>query len=95
EIADGKIKIYNVEKRDGFAIEEPYLVPEGTFAGPAINVQLGKDEFFVLGDNRAASSDSRIWGSLGKDFIPGRAIFRAWPVTRFGIVPDYTESLGL
>lgn len=95
EIADGKIKIYSAEKRDGFLIEEPYLVPEGALAGPAINVQLGKDQFFVLGDNRAASSDSRIWGPLKKDFIIGRAVFRAWPVTRFGIVPDYTESSGL
>jgi len=94
EIADGKITIYNVEKRDGFVIEEPYLVPEGVMTGPAINVQLGKDEFFVLGDNRAASSDSRIWGPLKKEFITGRAIFRAWPLTRFGSVPDYTESPG-
>jgi len=94
EIADGKIKIYNVEKPDGFLIEEPYLVPEGVAIGPAINVQLGKDEFFVLGDNRAASSDSRIWGPLKKEFITGRAIFRAWPLTRFGNVPDYTESPG-
>lgn len=46
-----------------------------------IEVVLNDDEYFVLGDNRTHSFDSRNWGVLEKGLIVGRAIVRAWPVT--------------
>jgi len=47
------------------------------------SVSLGDDEYFVLGDNRNASSDSRIWGGISRSDIIGRAWIRAWPISEF------------
>lgn len=92
EIKDGKVKIYNSENPDGFVIIESYLNPLEYETYPSLNVSLAEDEFFVLGDNRDFSSDSRIWGSLDRDMVVGRAVFRAWPFNRFGIIPFYGSS---
>jgi signal peptidase I len=50
--------------------------------------QLGEDEFFVMGDNRNNTSDSRSWGPLGRHQIIGRAVFRYWPLKAFGPIPS-------
>jgi signal peptidase I len=44
------------------------------------------DDYFVMGDNRQASSDSREWGFLPKEDIIGRVIVQAFPLDRFGII---------
>lgn len=86
ELKGGKIKIYNKEYADGFTLQEPYLNPPNRATYPELSVVLEEDEFFVLGDNRDFSSDSRVWGVLERRFIVGRAAFRAWPFDRFGVV---------
>jgi len=50
------------------------------------NVYLGPDEFFVSGDNRPYSSDSRSWGSITKDEIIGRVFFRYWPPAAISVI---------
>jgi signal peptidase I len=61
-----------------------------------VSVTLQEQEYFVLGDNRAASSDSRSWGSLSADAIIGRAWIRAFPVERFDVLqferPGFLEA---
>ena len=47
-------------------------------------IVLGDDEYFVLGDNRNHSSDSREIGPVKEDTIVGRAVFRIWPLSKFG-----------
>ena len=59
--------------------EQSYLSKHAIFSG--VKVVLGEDEYFVMGDNRTHSFDSRKWGALASEYIVGRAIFRAWPPT--------------
>ena len=47
---------------------------------------LGEDEYFVLGDNRNGSTDSREIGPIKKEQIKGHAVFRIWPFERFGTI---------
>lgn len=78
EIKEHKTKIYNSEYPNGKDLEESYLEPSKDTRGN-ITVQLGPDEYFVLGDNRPFSSDSRYWGAVSRDLIVGRTWVRAWP----------------
>ena len=77
EIKDGSVWI------NGAALDEAYL-PQSLATAPEATTILGEDEYFVLGDNREASSDSRAWGSLKERFIVGRTLLRLWPLTRIG-----------
>ena len=54
-------------------------------------VSLGDDEYFLLGDNRTQSLDSRVFGPVKRDFIIGRTWLRGWPITRLTIFnsPEY------
>ena len=76
-ISGEKIVIKNKANPDGFALEEDYL--SGVETNGNISATLGFDEYYVLGDNRGASSDSRMWGALKEEFVVGRALLRAYP----------------
>lgn len=58
----------------------------GNFLKPNETITVGKDHFFVVGDNRPHSSDSREWGTISKEEIIGKVFLRYWPVTDFGII---------
>jgi len=81
EIKNGKITIYNESNQNGLLIDESYLLKAGITTGD-IKKKLGRNEYFVLGDNRLFSSDSRQWGTLPKNDIVGRVWVRAWPINR-------------
>ncbi len=89
QISQGQVFIYNQEKPEGFKLEEQYL-PENLqtqgIVGKNGKLTLGSDELFVLGDNRPASSDSRVWGVLPKNDIVGRVFLRVLPFKDFGII---------
>lgn len=79
---DGKIVIKNKENPDGLLLDEEYLLSEKeTFGGNSVTLET--NEYFVLGDNRGASSDSRRWGPLEKNFLIGRVLLRVYPFTEF------------
>ncbi len=75
-------------------VDEPYLPKEFvTLPGDATkgkSVTLGDDEFFVCGDNRPYSSDSRAWGPIKKSDIVGRAFVRYWPLNVAGFIKKPT-----
>ncbi len=71
------------------ALSEPYVQNQGN--GQDASYTIASDEYFVLGDNRPESSDSRIWGLLPKQNIIGRAIMRLLPVNKLGLFPGATN----
>lgn len=83
-IKNGKIKIINDGNPSGFSLEEPYL-QEGFDTTMTFNT--GEEEYFVMGDNRNRSSDSRIWGALPSKLIVGRAFLRLLPFDDITYLP--------
>lgn len=85
-IAESKVMLdKNSADRPG-ALDEAYL-PPGTVTAGERSWTLGPDQYFVMGDNRAVSLDSRKWGALPRKNIIGRVAFRAWPLDLVGLQP--------
>lgn len=82
------VTIINTEHPQGFTLNEPYLDPANLAGGNELTMQLGADEFFVLGDNRRVSADSRVWGSLPRKDIVGRVLLRLYPFDKLSILPS-------
>ncbi|MFZ2226613.1 MAG: signal peptidase I [Candidatus Moraniibacteriota bacterium] len=81
EIKNGVVTIFNTDHPEGFALDErAYLAPEVKTAGDIV-LTLKNNEYYMLGDNRTASSDSRFWGPVTDDLIVGEVLLRAWPLT--------------
>lgn len=84
KIIDGKVFVYNDQNKDGLELKGDYIVYK---KNENLTVILEKDEYFVMGDNRAGSSDSRAWGSLPKKYIIGRPFLRLWPLNKIDFWP--------
>lgn len=70
---------------DGRPLDEGYL-PEGTVTGAFAPETVPPDQYWVMGDNRPASRDSRYFGFVPEDDLVGRVFVRIWPITRIGIM---------
>jgi signal peptidase I len=86
KIAGGYVYL-NGTKLDEPYINEPGKVLAGRFLREGADVEVPPGQYFVMGDNRNHSSDSREWGFVTTQEIVGRAFFRYWPVSEFGLVP--------
>lgn len=83
---DGNVvTVKNAEYPDGIILNETYIA-EMTPGAPIKEV-LGDREYFVMGDNRDHSSDSRVWGVVSEDRIVGRAFLRLFPPTAIDYLP--------
>ncbi len=85
KIEGSKIFIKNTENPNGFELEENYIK---NTAQNNSEITLTNEQYFVMGDNRPASSDSRTWGPLPKTLIVGRAFLRLFPFNEITVFPE-------
>lgn len=84
DIKSGVVTITNEENKNGFTLSEPYVKNN---SNDNKHFELGSDEYFVMGDNRSGSSDSRYWGPVKKEFLTGKAFLRLLPINKIGLLP--------
>jgi signal peptidase I len=84
-VKNGETTIYNKENPNGFILEEPFV----TYKDMQKNADVTLDEhhYFMMGDNRAQSYDSRDWGPLDEVNIRGQVLFRIYPFKKAGYEP--------
>jgi signal peptidase I len=87
-VKDSRVTVYTDENPKGIELDEPYIFYT---RDDETDVTLAEDQFFVLGDNRFSSSDSRIWGPLERDLILGRAFVRLYPLNTIDVLPGEAE----
>lgn len=90
EIAGGQVKIYNNAHPNGDVLDEKAYL-EDVYTASNRTVTLKSDEYFVMGDNRPASLDSRYFGPVSRPLIVGRVWVRGWPLDRWKVFeqPNY------
>src|ERR1700728_1456851 len=80
EVVDGKVIV------NGEALIENYVPPEFRDQSSMSERAAPQDEYFVLGDHRSSSNDSRAWGMVPRRFIYGKAVFVYWPLDKMGLL---------
>ncbi len=83
-IRNGVVHIIDAGGKEN-SLHEPYIVNED--ATYTKDVTLSSDEYFVMGDNRPHSSDSRMWGPLREKYIVGRVDLRLFPIQKMSLFP--------
>ncbi|MDD5031693.1 MAG: signal peptidase I [Patescibacteria group bacterium] len=92
QIKEGQVYIFKNEVSDGFILDESYLESgTKTYSLAEDIISLGEEEYFVLGDNRNSSKDSRSFGPVNRSFITGQVVLRGWPFSRISLfrLPEY------
>ncbi|MFA5934167.1 MAG: signal peptidase I [Candidatus Paceibacterota bacterium] len=90
DIQNGKVTITNTANPNGLLLNEPYVK---NISNETLHKNLSDSEYFVLGDNRTASSDSRSWGTLQRKLFVGRALLRILPIAEASFFPgDYRNK---
>lgn len=85
------VVIVNEESPEGIVLDEPYI--SRSIISADLEIVLGEDEFYVMGDNRPSSQDSRYFGALRREDIVGRAWLRLFPLNQAKIHPgDYRDQ---
>jgi signal peptidase I len=85
EVKNGSYRIFNKENPDGFSPDESAYLAKGVKTNGDLVMTLKDNEYFVMGDNRPFSSDSRVWGAVPDDDIIGEVLLRAWPLNEISV----------
>lgn len=83
-IEGGKVKVYAKDSDEAINLNDSYIVYKKS---ENFLKKLGDNEYFVMGDNRAGSSDSRVWGAVPKKYIIGTPVLRLLPLDKISIKP--------
>lgn len=94
DIKNGIVTVFNDKNPEGFVLEEPYRKDP---PGNSMKVTLDEGNYFVMGDNRAVSFDSRSWGPLEEDKIIGKVFVQLLPADKIKLMPgshagNYTDE---
>jgi signal peptidase I len=79
-MVDGEVYV------NGAPLQEPYVLPAFRGRQTTLPKRVDEDEFYVLGDHRTTSNDSRAWGTVPREFIYGKAELVYWPIGRWGLL---------
>lgn len=88
KVSEGQITIYNKQHPEGVVLDEPYLPDDLLTSGDRTFVPLSDNQYFVMGDNRPNSYDSRRFGAVDKSLVIGRVFFRGWPFNRAELISE-------
>ncbi len=87
-VKDNTVTIINSEYPKGLKLDQSYVLHESP---GKYEKKLSDDEYFVMGDNRVESFDSRYWGPLEKKHILGKPMIQLWPLTKIGLFPGVSK----
>ena len=90
DIKGSEVTITNKEHPNGFILDQSYIK---NISNDNKHFELKDNEYFVMGDNRTASYDSRYWGAVPKNLMVGRALLRLLPISKVSILPgNYKQA---
>lgn len=89
-IKGNEVTIINSTHTTGFKLDQPFVK---NISNDEKHIVLANDEYYVMGDNRSGSSDSRYWGPVKRNLLTGRAFLRLLPIGKIDVLPgNYKQA---